>query len=98
MHVYWLDRREGWPTRGAGQVLAGFFLLRALPDGWTAQILAEKRLLTRRPRTARLEATWALKPWVLQARLVSCCLCFRSPGATLMPVMHSKPSLHCSGC
>lgn len=98
MHVYWLDRWEGWPTRGAGQVLAGFSLPRALPDGWTAQVLAEKRFLTRRPRTARLEAMWTLKPWVLQAQLVSCCLCVHSPGAILMPLMHSKPSLPCSGC
>lgn len=36
MHVYWLDRWEGWPTWGAGQVLAGFslYLGLCLTGGW----------------------------------------------------------------
>lgn len=45
---------------GGGQVLAAS-LLRALPDGWTVQILAEEAS-DQEARTARLEAMWALKP------------------------------------
>lgn len=82
MNADWMEERS---TRVTGEVLTGFSLPLALPDGWKAQSWLRRSFWTGRPRTGTdrshvgSEALGSSRPgWS--------CVCFHfPPGATVLP-------------